>query len=116
MRLELVDLETGDRLGHAGDFCVDTDTARLTGLVQYGRERLFGLLGREPDAELPMHCIRLIGTQTILVSPRMPELPPDADPLAPYREPAARRLCRDHFSKTGEAYHDTGAQTHRIDL
>jgi len=95
MRLELVDLETGDKLGHADDFCVDTDTASLTGLVQYGRERLFGLLGRMPDAELPMHCIRLIGTQTILVSPRMPDPLHGADPLAPYREPAARRIGRE---------------------
>lgn len=92
LSLELVDLETGEKLGHADDFCVDTDTARLTGLVRYGRGRLFGLLGREPDAELPIHCVRLIGTQTILVAPRMQEPLPQNDPLAPYREHASRRI------------------------
>lgn len=93
-RLELIDLETGDRLGCADDFCVDTDTGKLVSVVQYGRERLFGILGREPDAELPMHCVRLIGTQTILIDPTVPEPKSAPDPLAPYRDHTVRRIGR----------------------
>ena len=33
----------------------------------YGRQRLFGLLGREDDLLIPCHDIRVVGADVILV-------------------------------------------------
>lgn len=84
-QLEIIDLSTGNRLGCADDFCVDTDTGKLIGVVRYGRERLWGLLGRAPDTEYPYACVQRVGTQTILLQPDLAL--PENDLLAPYRRP-----------------------------
>lgn len=84
-RLEMIDILTGDRLGYADDFGVDTETGQLISVIQHGRERLFGVLGREKDREIPFGCVKLIGSQTILVQPRHAASAGE-DPLAPYYE------------------------------
>lgn len=85
-RLEMIDILTGDRLGYADDFGVDTETGQLIAVIQRGKERLFGVLGREKDREIPFGCVKLIGSQTILVQPRQSAPAGDSDPLAPYYE------------------------------
>ena len=52
-RKEVIEVEKGEKL--------------VAALVIHGRERLFGLLGREQDLMIPFRQIRLIGTDTILV-------------------------------------------------
>lgn len=79
----MIDILTGDRLGYADDFGVDTETGRLIAVIQRGRERFCGLFGREKDREIPFGCVKLIGSQTILVQPRL-RTQEDDDPLAPY--------------------------------
>ncbi len=90
-QLELIDIRTGERLGFADDFAVDTETGRMLSIIRYGKERCFGFFGREKDHELPFSCVRQIGKQLILldsgqpytqnatVDPLLPK-----DPLAPY--------------------------------
>lgn len=85
-RLEMIDILTGDRLGYADDFGVDTETRQLIAVIQHGRERLFGMLGREKDREIPFGCVKLIGSQTILVQSRHIASAGEEDPLAPYYE------------------------------
>ncbi len=52
---------------------LDTAAATLTAVVVYGRLRLFGLLGREPDFVIPWKDIELIGDDTVLVNWQQPE-------------------------------------------
>lgn len=66
-RKEVIDVEKGEKLGYVDDLEFDAQTAAIAALVIRGRERLFGLLGREQDLMIPFRQIRLIGTDTILV-------------------------------------------------
>lgn len=66
-RKEVIDLETGEKLGYVDDVELDTETAALLSLVICGRERCFGLFGRESDLVIPFARIRLIGRDTILI-------------------------------------------------
>ena len=75
---EVVNVKDGSRLGFISDIELDTDTAALTAIVVYGRLRLLGLLGREPDAVIPWQDIQLIGGDTGLVMWRQP--PPAKQP------------------------------------
>lgn len=70
---EVINVKDGGRIGFVSDIEVDTRTAQLTAVVVYGRLRLFGLLGREPDIVIPWKDISLIGNDTMLVSYERPE-------------------------------------------
>ena len=72
---EVINLRDGQRLGPVCDVELDPETARLTALVIYGRPRLFGLLGRQPDRVLPWGSIHLIGAETVLVDCAPDRLP-----------------------------------------
>lgn len=78
---EVVNVKDGGRLGFVSDVELDTSTAALTAVVIYGRLRLFGLLGREPDAVIPWKDIELIGDDTVLVRWRQPEPPKQSGTL-----------------------------------
>lgn len=65
---EVVDLQNGEKLGFIDDFELETETASVLSLVLFGRERLWGLLRREPDLVIPFDRVRLIGKDTILVA------------------------------------------------
>ena len=64
---ELIDIRDGARYGCVGDVELDTDTGQVKALVVYGRLRLFGLLGREPDQIFPWSSVRRFGEDIILV-------------------------------------------------
>ena len=81
LRLELIDLRTGAKLGCPDDIAIDTATGEIAAFILYGKERVFGLFGRHPDRELPFSGVRLIGTHTILIDPGTD----DADSFSPYR-------------------------------
>lgn len=70
---EVINMKDGTRLGFVSDVEIDTHTAALTAVVVYGRLRLFGLLGREPDFVIPWKDISLIGDDTVLVDYLPPE-------------------------------------------
>lgn len=64
---EVIDLTTGERLGYIDDIRFDTETSEITSLVIYGGKRLFGLMQREEDYEIPCSAVEVIGSETILV-------------------------------------------------
>ena len=64
---EVINVKDGGRIGFVCDVEVDTQEARLTAVVVYGKMRLFGLLGREADFVIPWGDIVLIGEDTVLV-------------------------------------------------
>ncbi len=72
-RKEVVSVKNGVKLGFADDVTIDTEEARVRGLVVYGKLRLFGLLGRRPDVVIPWESIEVIGEDAILVN--IEELP-----------------------------------------
>ena len=65
---EVINLCDGTRLGYVDDLEVDTCTAQVTALVISGRNRLFGLLGREPDVVIQWKDIEVVGEETVLVN------------------------------------------------
>lgn len=70
---EVINVKDGARIGFVSDVEIDTRTAMLTAVVVYGRLRLFGLFGREPDFVIPWKDISLIGDDTMLVNYQKPE-------------------------------------------
>ena len=67
-RKEIVNLKDGAKLGFVDDVTIDTEAARVQGLVVYGKLRLLGLLGRRPDLVIPWERIDVIGEDAILVT------------------------------------------------
>ncbi len=65
---EVINSENGCRIGCVDDVEIDTVTAKLTAIIIYGRQRLFGLLGRQEDIIIKWDHIELVGEDTILVN------------------------------------------------
>ncbi len=65
---EVINLQDGTRLGFVGDVEIDTENAKLTTIIIYGRSRLFVLLGITDDIMIPWENIDVIGDETILVN------------------------------------------------
>ncbi len=66
-RKEVIDITNGERLGYIDDAQMDLRTSEVKSLIIYGRQRLFGILGREDDLHIPCHDIRVVGADVILV-------------------------------------------------
>lgn len=64
---DVININTGTRIGCVSDVEIDTGTARLTALVIYGRPRWFGLLGHYDDLMVTWDDIDVIGEDSILV-------------------------------------------------
>lgn len=64
---EVVNVATGQNLGRVDDLSFDPQTAGVTGIILYGRLKLFGLLGREEDVAIPWKEIEKIGEDVLLV-------------------------------------------------
>ncbi|MBR6572742.1 MAG: YlmC/YmxH family sporulation protein [Clostridia bacterium] len=64
---QVVSVSDGTVLGMVGDIELDTESGRLTAIVIYGKQKAFGILGREDDLVIPWSEIEVIGNETILV-------------------------------------------------
>lgn len=64
---EVINAENGERLGFIDDVEFNLKTAEIASFVIYGRERLFGLLGREENIVISCEEIKVIGTDVILI-------------------------------------------------
>ena len=64
---EVIDVETGLRLGYVDDVEIDTENEKVVSLIIFGRSRIFGVMGREDDIVIKCPDISLIGEDTILV-------------------------------------------------
>ncbi len=65
---QVVCIKDGTILGYVSDIELDTANGRLTYIVVYGRNRLFGLLGRDNDYRIPWENIQVIGEDSVLVN------------------------------------------------
>ena len=76
---EVIDVNSGFRLGYACDMEFDDAEGRIVSLVTPGRAKFFGLLGREDDYVLPWQSIVRIGSDIL----QGRSLPPQAPPAQP---------------------------------
>jgi YlmC/YmxH family sporulation protein len=73
---EIVNIRDGNKIGYPDDILFDLQSAQIKALVVCGRLRWFGLMGRQPDLQIPWCDIEIIGEDTILV--RADQLPKEA--------------------------------------
>lgn len=64
---EVIDILTGERLGYIDDVEINLDTSNVIALVIYGREKLFGLFGKEDDIIIPCNEIKVVGDDVLLI-------------------------------------------------
>ncbi len=64
---DVITMRSGTRLGRVDDVTFCKETAVIDGMTIFGRLKLFGLLGREPDLYIKYSDIVNIGTDVILV-------------------------------------------------
>ncbi|WP_458861990.1 YlmC/YmxH family sporulation protein [Acidaminobacterium chupaoyuni] len=64
---EVIDLQSGARLGYVYDAEIDLETGQVNSLIVPGRNRALGLLGREEDLHIPWDKIEKVGEDYILV-------------------------------------------------
>ena len=69
---EVIDLQTGQRLGYVRDAEIDPETGKVVALIIPGRLRWLGLLGREPETVIPWDGIRRLGEDIIFVGENRP--------------------------------------------
>ena len=65
---EVICLKDGSRLGVVCDVEIDTCSGKLASIIIYGKPKLWGLMGKEPDMIIPWEEIQVFGEETILVS------------------------------------------------
>ncbi len=71
---QVVCCNSGIALGTVCDVEIDTTNGRLLSLVIFGRNRYFGLFGRDDDIIIPWNEIKVIGPDTILVGIQAPQI------------------------------------------
>ena len=72
---EVINANTGCRIGFVDDLEIDTKCARVVSLIVYGRPRFLGLFGKCDDFFIPWEKIRLIGEDAILVESSVQKMP-----------------------------------------
>ncbi len=69
---QVVCVKDGCVLGFVSDVELDTANGMLTSIIIFGRYKLFGFFGKEDDIVIPWNDIKVIGTETVLVSTEPP--------------------------------------------
>ncbi len=64
---EVVDINTGERLGYIDDAVIDVSAGTAEKLLIYGGSRFFGLFGRDDDVVIKCSEVKVIGSDIILV-------------------------------------------------
>lgn len=64
---QVVSVETGTVIGFVGDLEIETETGKVANLIIFGKNKLFGALGREDDIQIPWSNIEVVGDETVLV-------------------------------------------------
>ncbi len=64
----VINVRDGCHLGVVSDLEFDTDTAHVTCLLVRGKLRLWGILGRQEDLEIPWEQIEVLGEDAVLVN------------------------------------------------
>ena len=66
---EVIDVESGNRLGYIADLALCPDSGRILALLLPPKAKLFGFLGKEPCISIPWNSIVRMGDDVILVCP-----------------------------------------------
>ena len=69
---EVISIKSGCRIGFVDDIEFDSCTARINRIIVFGKNRFFGLLGREDDFYISWSEIEIIGEDTVLASCDLP--------------------------------------------
>ena len=64
---EVICAKTGCRLGCVSDVEIDTCSGCLVSVIIWGRNKCFGLMGRDEDIKICWKDIQVIGEDTIIV-------------------------------------------------
>ncbi|MCI1269674.1 MAG: YlmC/YmxH family sporulation protein [Ruminococcus sp.] len=64
---EVINYNTGERLGYIDDAEINLENSQVSSLIIYGRQRFFGLFGKDDDIIIPCCDIKVIGTDVMLV-------------------------------------------------
>lgn len=68
---QVVSVESGTVIGYVSDIEFDSETGEIKNLIVYGKNRLFGILGREQDLEIPWSSVSVVGQETVLIKGEM---------------------------------------------
>ena len=63
---EVINQRNGCRLGRVKDVEIDTCSAKVIAIIIYGRQKCFGLLGRDDDIWIEWENIKIIADDTNL--------------------------------------------------
>lgn len=64
---EVIDINTGEKLGYVDDLELDLKSASIKALIIYGKPRWFGIFGHEEHRIIPCSSIAIVGKDTILI-------------------------------------------------
>ncbi|MEE0946327.1 MAG: YlmC/YmxH family sporulation protein [Acutalibacteraceae bacterium] len=64
---QVVSTENGSVVGYVGEIEIDTQTGSVANIVIFGKQKLYGILGREDDIVIPWSNIVVIGDETVLI-------------------------------------------------
>lgn len=64
---EVVDANSGEKLGYVDDVIFCERTAQIEKIVIYGKGRMLGLFKKMKDIEVAWSDIRVIGEDTVLI-------------------------------------------------
>lgn len=67
-RKDVIQVVSGDNLGRVDDVAFDAATGTVQALILHGRPKLFGLLGREADLDIPWEKVKCIGTDVVMTN------------------------------------------------
>lgn len=67
-RKDVIQAVSGENLGRIDDLRADPTIGQITALILHGRPKLFGLLGRGPDLEIPWEKVKCIGTDVVMTT------------------------------------------------
>lgn len=65
---QVVSIRDGAFLGYLSDLEIDVTDGKLKNLIIYGKQRAFGVFGREEDIVIPFENVDVIGKETILIN------------------------------------------------
>ncbi len=64
---EVIDIVTGERLGYVDDAEMNIENSIVQSFIIYGRERFFGIFGRDNDIIIPCNEIKVVGNDVVLI-------------------------------------------------
>ncbi|MDE6036340.1 MAG: YlmC/YmxH family sporulation protein [Ruminococcus sp.] len=64
---EVINILTGERLGYIDDVEMEVENSEVKSFIIYGRERFFGIFGRENDVVIPCNEIKVVGNDVVLI-------------------------------------------------